>query len=36
MPKNKLKRGEKIFLMAAMAVIVGTCAALLVLCGVHG
>jgi len=35
MPDNKLKRGEKIFLIAAMTVIIGTCAALLLLCGVH-
>jgi hypothetical protein len=33
MPENTLKYGEKVFLIAAMTVIIGTCVALILLCG---
>jgi hypothetical protein len=35
MPENTLKPGEKVFLIAAMVVIIGTCAVLLLTCGAH-
>ena len=33
MPESGLKYGEKVFLIAAMVVIIGTCAALLLMAG---
>jgi hypothetical protein len=33
MPENKLKYGEKVFLIVAMIAIIGTCGILLLMCG---
>lgn len=33
MPEYMLKRGEKVFLIVVTVVIIGTCAALLLMCG---